>query len=922
MARLIAKRLLASLVTLLIATIIAFGLLDALPGDFGSASLGRFSDPNSAVMIRENLGLYRPFPVRYLEWLSYAVEGDFGRSWSSGREVSELLRIRLGRTFVLASVASIIAVPLALAIGIFAAMYRDRWIDRTLSMSTLAAYSTPEFVLSYLLMFLLAVKLPLFPSIAVPPQSGAFWETAHGMGLPVITLCLAMLAQISRLTRAAIINVMSRPFIEMAELKGLSVSRIFIYHALPHTLGPVGNAVVLTMASLITGTLIVEVVFAFPGVGQLFIEAVRGRDAPVVLACGLAFTTTYVLLIMLADIIAIAGNPRLASDDVRARRLAGTVRSPRLIRRRRTMIAAAVVLAVVFVPQIPGQLAKFRVVQLDAPLGPADPPGATRSEITGADLWAEAYRGQGPVHNAYFLPVGEHSAARHRFGGVLEVESARLSAVRVRARIVRSFGTFPSFRLHFFTDGDQLVPTNRGLMRADDSRWGLMVSPGRIWYEPDDGGYSRASFPFTLMARYGQTFSGVGTFLFDDDSVSAVRVQIVQEAAAMAQFDIWTQLEATYSPGPGDAEAIAAYARERDSQIPIATLNDLEPGLEEAYLEKLDGNLRDPNKITQSGLIVDGVVYTRACRTRYGDFPYCEHMRHSVYSVSKSMGAMVALMRLAQKYGASVFEEHILDYVPIEAAHAGWERVTFADALNMATGVGDVEIRPLSTYVEEDNAQSSLLIDAAETVQEKFDLLSALGNYDWGPNEVFRYRTFDTFVLAAAMDALLKRREGPSAGVWKMLTEEVYAPLGIYHMPVVKTGDVPELGYGLAMTLDEVAKLAGLLQDLGRHHDQQILHRDKLAEALGFTMHTGLPTGWKTPAGETTYHLSLWQAQFDPDEDCRLRIPHMSGYGGNYVVLMPNGITAFRFADGRYNEFGTWGSSGLREAAHHVRPVC
>ena len=126
-----------------------------------------------------------------------------------------------------------------------------------------------------------------------------------------------------------------------------------------------------------------------------------------------------------------------------------------------------------------------------------------------------------------------------------------------------------------------------------------------------------------------------------------------------------------------------------------------------------------------------------------------------------SMGAMVALMRLAQKYGASVFEERIVDYVPIEAAHAGWERVTFADALNMATGVGEVEIRPVSTYVEEDNAQSSMLIDAAETVRGEARAVIGAWELRLGPNEVFRYRTFDTFVLAAAMDALLKRRERP-----------------------------------------------------------------------------------------------------------------------------------------------------------------
>lgn len=310
MLTLIAKRALISFATLLIATLLVFTLFDALPGDIGSTRLSRFSDPIAAVYIREERGLYRGFFVRYLDWLSYVVNGDLGRSWSNGREISEMLKSRFYNTGMLALAATVLGVPIAVFLGILSAIRRDTWLDRMLQAGTLGLFSIPEFALGYSIVFLLAIYFPLFPSISIVADSTPTSEYLRSLALPALTLSLVMLAQIARPTRAAVLNILTRPFIEMAVLKGLKTWRIFLLHALPHALGPICNVVILAIANLITGTLIVEYVFAFPGVGQFFIDAVQIQDIPVVLTCGLFFTAFYVGLIWLADVVAILGNPR------------------------------------------------------------------------------------------------------------------------------------------------------------------------------------------------------------------------------------------------------------------------------------------------------------------------------------------------------------------------------------------------------------------------------------------------------------------------------------------------------------------------------------------------------------------------------------------------------------------------------------
>jgi CubicO group peptidase (beta-lactamase class C family) len=246
----------------------------------------------------------------------------------------------------------------------------------------------------------------------------------------------------------------------------------------------------------------------------------------------------------------------------------------------------------------------------------------------------------------------------------------------------------------------------------------------------------------------------------------------------------------------------------------------------------------------------------------------------------------------------------------------------------MATGIGNMEPRRVSGYVEEDSSALANRIYAAQTTDEKLKLIAAFDNYPWGPGEVFRYRTTDTFLLAVAMNRFIKSKEGLNADLWRFITREVLQPIGIAHMPVMHTKEpnqapgIPKLEGGMLPNLDEVAKLVRLLRNGGRHQGKQILSAIKLDEAIGNARPPGLPTGWRIDDGETNYHMSLWLHPFVAQKGCRLRIPAMSGGGGTYVIIMPNGITAFRFADGPYNSPGTWDSSGLRKVADYIRPLC
>ncbi len=239
------------------------------------------------------------------------MQGDFGTSIGNGREIGEVIGVRFYNTVFLAAFAAVISIPLALALGILAALYRNSYYDRTVNVITLSSISTPEFFVAYILILFVSVKAGWFPSLANIQGDISFVERLNKTFLPAVTLTLVSVAYMMRMTRAAIINLLSQSYIEMATLKGIRKPRIIIRHALPNAWAPIVNVIVLNLAYLIVGVVVVEVVFVYPGLGQLLVDAVQRRDMPVVQACCLIFAATYVTLNLVADILSILTNPRL-----------------------------------------------------------------------------------------------------------------------------------------------------------------------------------------------------------------------------------------------------------------------------------------------------------------------------------------------------------------------------------------------------------------------------------------------------------------------------------------------------------------------------------------------------------------------------------------------------------------------------------
>ncbi len=311
-----------------VVSIIIFVAVNSLPGNFADAILGQGATPEAVAAIEEQLGLNTPAIERYVIWLNGAIRGDFGIAFSKAQHasnfgstalganvetVAQQIKPRLWNTLYLAGVAAAISVPLSLFLGILAALYRGSAFDRLTNITTLSAISSPEFFLAYIVILFLAVLNPILPSLSNVNEGMSWfgWERLERTLLPAFVLTLAVTAQMMRMTRAAIINLLASPYIEMARLKGLSPMRVIVKHALPNALAPVITVIALNLAFLITGVVVVEFIFVYPGIGQLFVDSVKQRDIPVVQACCLIFAAVYILLNLTADILSIISNPRL-----------------------------------------------------------------------------------------------------------------------------------------------------------------------------------------------------------------------------------------------------------------------------------------------------------------------------------------------------------------------------------------------------------------------------------------------------------------------------------------------------------------------------------------------------------------------------------------------------------------------------------
>ena len=309
--KLVAQRLALGALLLFAASALIFGLTEVLPGDAAQALLGQSATPENLANLRAEMGLDRPAVTRYVEWLGGIVTGDLGNALTNKLPIAEQVSRRMSATLFLAFWAAIISVPLAILLGLIAVRYQNRWPDKLISGITLASISLPEFMISYILVFFFAVKLFWAPSFASVSPGMPLLAQLHAISLPVAVLTLVVLAHMMRMTRAAILNVMQSAYIETAELKGLTAFTVIRKHAFPNAIAPIVNVVMINLAYLVVGVVVVEVVFAYPGMGQYLVDAVVKRDVPVVLACGVIFAAVYIILNIVADVVSILANPRL-----------------------------------------------------------------------------------------------------------------------------------------------------------------------------------------------------------------------------------------------------------------------------------------------------------------------------------------------------------------------------------------------------------------------------------------------------------------------------------------------------------------------------------------------------------------------------------------------------------------------------------
>lgn len=310
-ARLVGGRLAVGVLTLLIVSLVVFFLTSLLPGDAVQEQLGQEATPEALAALRAQLGLDLPVHLRYLNWLGGLITGNPGISLVNGMPVDEMIASRLPNTLKLAAVTALVSVPLALTIGILSAMYRGSIFDRYSNMLAVFAVSVPEFLIATIAVLIFAVKLGWLSALSRSVDVESFGELVRIYALPVLTLCCVLTAQMARMTRAAVVDQLSASYVEMAILKGARPIRVVLRHALPNAIGPIANAVALSLSYLLGGVVIVESIFNYPGVATLMVNGVVTRDMPLIQACVMLFSLGFLMLVLLADLCAILSNPRL-----------------------------------------------------------------------------------------------------------------------------------------------------------------------------------------------------------------------------------------------------------------------------------------------------------------------------------------------------------------------------------------------------------------------------------------------------------------------------------------------------------------------------------------------------------------------------------------------------------------------------------
>lgn len=317
MSAFIARRLGSMVITVVLASLLVFLALQALPGDVATQVLGQNATPAAKAALRAQLHLGQPALQRYLTWVWGAVHGDLGTSLSSGDPVSTLVWTHLRNTLLIAVVAVVIGVVLSLVLGVIAGLLRDRWPDHLISGLSLIGMSVPEFVVATLLVLVFSISVPIFPAVVLDQADAPIGDLLPAIWLPAVALAIALSAYVLRMARAGVVEAMASEFITTARLKGLRPGRVLLRHALPSALLPAINVIAITIAWLVGGVVVVETVFNYPGIGKLMLDSVYDRDLPVLQAIAVLSALVYALTNLGADLMAMLLNPRLRTGGGR-----------------------------------------------------------------------------------------------------------------------------------------------------------------------------------------------------------------------------------------------------------------------------------------------------------------------------------------------------------------------------------------------------------------------------------------------------------------------------------------------------------------------------------------------------------------------------------------------------------------------------
>ncbi|OLP46411.1 ABC transporter permease [Rhizobium oryziradicis] len=308
---LILSRLFITILTLMIISVIVFVATTLLPGDTATILLGQSATPEAIAGLRKAMHLDEPAFFRFLAWILAFLHGDLGISYANNMPIAQLIGARLLNSLKLAAVTTGFALPISLFLGITTAMFRSSWYDRTVTVFTIGVISIPEFMVATTAVLIFAVYLKWLPALSLTGDVHSLWGLMRAYAMPVITLTCVVSAQMIRMTRAAVIDALDSPYVEMALLKGASRKRLVLSHALPNCLGPIANAVALSLSYLLGGVIIIETIFNYPGIAKLMVDAVTTRDLPLIQSCAMIFCLAYLVLVTIADLIAILSNPRL-----------------------------------------------------------------------------------------------------------------------------------------------------------------------------------------------------------------------------------------------------------------------------------------------------------------------------------------------------------------------------------------------------------------------------------------------------------------------------------------------------------------------------------------------------------------------------------------------------------------------------------